>query len=189
MRRTDQEFKEEVLRRSRCYRARQAKKRRNTLAVLTCVLVCVVGMYSFWPHAFKSAGTDNAAPESMMQMPGSCVLDEEKAESPAVSPAERTDEGGVQEPGAGECCDVYLWMEGDILLALDSEDAGVIYGYLCSGEWIDGPSDCVIDYKLEVNGTTYRYASCCGTFQDEDFRSLTVPEADRLIINQILEKY
>lgn len=189
MRRTDQEFKEEVLRRSRCYRARQAKKRRNTLAVLTCVLVCVVGVYSFWPQTFKLAGTDNAAPESMLQVSGSYVSDEEKAESPAVSPAERTDEGGVQEPGAGEHSAVYLHMGEDILQALDAADAGIMCGYLFSGEWFDSPSDCMVDYRLEVNGMTYRYSSCCGTFQDENFRSLTVPEADRLTINKILEKY
>ena len=188
MRRTDKEFKAEVLRRSRRYRARQAKKRRNILTALTCVLVFVVGVYSFWPQAFKSSATDNAAPESMVQMSGSCVLNEEKAESSAVSPAEQ-EENGMQETDTGEPAGVMLYMAEDVFLALDSEDAGVIYGYLCSGEWIDSPSDCVTDYKLEVNGMTYRYASCCGTFQDEDFRSLTVPEADRLTINQILENY
>ena len=65
MRRTDKEFKEEVLRRSRKYRAEQAKRRRTVLMTAACVLIIAVGVQGLLPHSFKAA--DNAAPESMKQ--------------------------------------------------------------------------------------------------------------------------
>lgn len=66
MRRTDQEFKAEVLRRSREYKAKQAKRRKKILTVALCTFVCVVGL-SFWSGGFgmKATSSDSAAPESM----------------------------------------------------------------------------------------------------------------------------
>lgn len=192
MRRTDREFKEEVLCRSRKYRAQQAKRRRTVLMTAACVLICAVGVQGLLPHTFKAA--DNAAPESMKQESASLVSDEEAVESPGAAPMEQADsaiygESGAQfqSPAAGESAGVQV-TRGEQWTTLDAPDAAVIMGYL-DGEWIEAVPNCLPDWEISANGTVYRYHSGCGTFQDEAYRSLTVSEEDRKVIHEILAKY
>ena len=192
MRRTDKEFKEEVLRRSRKYRAEQAKRRRTVLMTAACVLIIAVGVQGFLPHSFKAA--DNAAQESMKQESASFVSDEEAVESPGAAPMEQADsviygEGGAQfqSPAAGEPAGVQI-TGGDRSVTLDAPDAAVMMGYL-DGAWIEAAPNCLPDWEIIVNGMVYRYHSDCGTFRDENGRSLTVSEEDREVIGDILAKY
>lgn len=87
MRRTDQEFKEEILRRCSVYRQKQRRKRKQALTASLCIFMCVTGLYLFWPTVFSAKSADNAAPESMQMAPGGeeqILLDSEiGAEEPA----------------------------------------------------------------------------------------------------------
>lgn len=71
---------------------------------------------------------------------------------------------------------------------LSPADAQKIIGRL-SGDWIPSAANCLCDYTLYVNGETYRYHSDCGTVQDESGQSLILSEADKQIVNEILESY
>ena len=59
MRRTEQEFKDEVLRRSRAYQQAQARKRKTLLGTGLCVCLCFVALAVFAPMGGASA--DSAA--------------------------------------------------------------------------------------------------------------------------------
>lgn len=80
MRRTDNEFKAEVFRRSREYRARQKKILKKTLAMVPCVTVCLLGAFLL---LVPMGGSDTASAEM-------AVLDHEEMNQvyqPEESPA------------------------------------------------------------------------------------------------------
>lgn len=182
MRRTEQEFKAEVLRRSENYRMEQSRKRKKLLGVGVCAVLCVAALWLFEPLAM---GGNNltAAPEAAPQAPEAEMsfieIDGNSMEFFAddAMPAESAEEPAAAAP---------LAEEG--ILVLNAEDAAYILQYL-SGEWIPSTANCLCDYTVEIDGATYRYHSDCGTFQNEDGHSLTLAEEARLIINRILESY
>lgn len=71
---------------------------------------------------------------------------------------------------------------------LSPADAQKIIGRL-SGDWIPSAARCLCDYTLYVNGEIYRYHSDCGTVQDGNGQSLTLSEAEKQIVNEILDSY
>ena len=99
MRRTEQEFKEEILRRTRAYRQEQARKRKKLLGAGICVCLCCVVLAVFDPFGAASeapAVMDNLKMESAvsMQMAGGTdsgiIADEVPAEfaaAPMAPPA------------------------------------------------------------------------------------------------------
>lgn len=194
MRRTDLDFKEEVLRRSREYRTARAKKNRKILASAICLFICICGFGVIYPGGLKSASTESAAPESMKQDSASFVRDEEAVESPAAAPMEPAEfnlygkgESQSQTPAAGEPVNVQI-TRGEQRIMLGAPDATAMVSYL-NGEWIEAVPNCLPDWEITVNGMAYRYHSDCGTFQNESSCSLTVSEEDRKAVNEILSKY
>jgi len=72
---------------------------------------------------------------------------------------------------------------------LHADDALTIQSYLETGEWIEGKARCATDYTLYVDGETYHYHSDCGTIQNGYGQLLTLSEAEKQIVNAILESY
>lgn len=190
MRRTDQEFKAEVLRRSSAYKARRKKRMKQVLTTASCVAVVVMALGIFLPSAFGGSSmstADSAAPESMMSM--------QNAASPEF--AADCDSPAAQEPesdfncGAGEeqsfiqVCSIA----DENFVELSAEDASMLHAYL-DGDWAEASANCASDCILIVDGQTIYYHSGCGTFIDMSaYRSRTVEEETRLTINGILETY
>lgn len=194
MRRTDREFKAEVLRRSREYRARRRQRRKKLLTTALCVVLCITSLFvavpMLMPMGGSSAETADMAvaqsmenKNSMVEMGG--IEEEAAAEASAEAPAEGTSAQytGAAETGT-ELPDLNL-----IRVELSAEDETVIAEYL-SGEWVNDLTNCRANYAFTIDGREYRYHSDCGTFDDvESVRSLTVSEEDRLVINEILQAY
>ncbi len=182
MRRTNQEFKEEVLRRSGQYRRAQAKRRKTILGAALCVCLCVTAVL-FVPG--RGASNDSAA--DMVQM--------EIMESPAAAPEYGQDSPVEQDSvqsaagitGAADAAVKIIFETGEI--AMEPADAAVIMGYLSSEDWIPDAANCITDHTLQAGKVTYRYHSACGTVQDEAGRSLRLPEEDQQIVNDMLSRY
>lgn len=186
MRRTDFEFKQELLHRAREYRVERAAKRRRILTVSACVLLCVVGLYTFRPNIFQKSVADTAAPEAWMENSAAVMREPETClDTPAEAPAAPI----IEEERKSEAVDVGEGLlYGKTALTLDEADCAAVLALL-QGEWTDGETRCLVDYQLVLDGITYQYHAECGTFQDELRRALTLEEADRLAVNEILQKY
>lgn len=74
---------------------------------------------------------------------------------------------------------------------ITAEEAETIMAIIENGDWNnDGTADCANDCKLMVNGETYYYHSDCGTLNDTlNNRCLTVTEAEKESINEVLGQY
>ena len=174
MRRTEQEFKEEVLKRTRAYRQKQAKTRKNILTASLCVCLCAVVLSAFHPFV---ARVDNA-----------------KMESVAMAPAAPMPEEAVGEDMVHDCAEDVISkvciVVGDEEILMDDADAAIIRDYLTSDQWIMSAANCLCDYIIAMDGVAFRYHSDCGTIQDTTTgKSLVLEYADRNIFNSILVKY
>lgn len=196
MRRTDLEFKNEVLHRAAAYKARRAQRRKKLLAGACCLAVCILAAGVFWPGAsgenMSAATADCAAPEAADQN-GMSIQDvwygqESAAEAPA-SVAGTGENNGIIQDALPESVYVLIETAGGECAVLSEEDAWQIRQYL-TGPWVDDLTDCASDWTIQIDSESFSYHSECGTFNDIDhFRSLTVSEEDRMAINAILEKY
>lgn len=193
MRRTEQEFKEEILRRTKAYRQEQARKRKKLLGAGICVCLCCVVLAVFDPFGADSeapAVMDNLKMESAvsMQMAGDTdsgiIADEAPAEF-AAAPMAPVAEEAKSEMSAAEVVSVTI-ICGDEERTLEDADAAVIMEYLMSDRWILSAANCLCDYTLDAGGEIYRYHSDCGTIQNESGESLTLSESEREIFNQII---
>lgn len=193
MRRTEQEFKEEILRRTKAYRQEQARKRKKLLGAGICVCLCCVVLAVFDPFGAASeapAVMDNLKMESAvsMQMAGDTdsgiIADEAPAEF-AAAPMAPVAEEAKSEMSAAEVVSVTI-ICGDEERTLEDADAAVIMEYLMSDRWILSAANCLCDYTLDAGGEIYRYHSDCGTIQNESGESLTLSESEREIFNQII---
>lgn len=194
MRRTEQEFKEEILRRTRAYRQEQARKRKKLLGAGICVCLCCVVLAVFDP--FGAASEAPAAMNDMkmesavsMQMAGGTdsgiIADESPAEFAAAPMAPPAAEEAKSEMPAAETPYVTV-ICGSEERTLEDADAAVIMEYLMSDRWILSAANCLCDYTLDAGGEIYRYHSDCGTIQNESGESLTLSESEREIFNQII---
>lgn len=172
MRRTEQEFKAEILRREKAYRWRQKQRRNHLLGIAACLVLFMGGVFTLiWPGAMGAAKAD-AAPQSPEM-----VMD---AEVPAL-------EAPAADSNA-ECTSKYAG-SGLIVVELSLEDTAVVSSYL-DADWIDSLADCSSDYLILIGARELRYHSDCGTFQDyRSGHSLNVSEEARIQINRILDKY
>ena len=195
MRRTEQEFKEEILRRTKAYRQEQARKRKKLLGAGICVCLCCVVLAVLDPFGAASeapAVMDNLKMESAvsMQMAGDTdsgiIADEAPAEF-AAAPMAPVAEEAKSEMSAAEVVSVTI-ICGDEERTLEDADAVVIMEYLMSDRWILSAANCLCDYTLDAGGEIYRYHSDCGTIQNESGESLTLSESEREIFNQIIER-
>lgn len=193
MRRTEQEFKEEILRRTKAYRQEQARKRKKLLGAGICVCLCCVVLAVLDPFGAASEGPavmDNLKMESAvsMQMAGDTdsgiIADEAPAEF-AAAPMAPEPEEAKSEASAAEVVSVTV-ICGDEERTLKDADAAVIMEYLMSDRWILSAANCLCDYTLDAGGEIYRYHSDCGTIQNESGESLTLSESEREIFNQII---
>ena len=194
MRRTEQEFKEEVLKRTRAYRQKQAKTRKSLLTASLCVCLCVVvlkGISPFGANSDSAPIMDDVKFESALSMEAPA----ERAEPMAPVPEEMADAIGgngaedVMNDGAPAVIStVRIIADGEEIL-LEDADAAVIRDYLTYGQWIPAAANCLCDVTFAVDDTVYRYHSDCGTVQDEFGKSMTLSEADKIIFNDILQKY
>lgn len=91
----------------------------------------------------------------------------------------------MEEEPAAESAAVTI-VCGSEEITLDDADAAVIMEYLSSNEWIMSAANCLCDYTIYVDSSTYRYHSDCGTIQDESGQSLTLSDADKNIFNEII---
>ena len=189
MRRTEQEFKAELLKRTQAYRQQRAKKRKTLIGIGMCACICYAALIVVAPMG--GASNDTAAAD-MITAGGSRTESamsqsqesgwEYCQEAPAVMEDEMADAGEPAEEA------VTKVIGTDDILVPGAEDAAVILEYL-RGEWVLSAANCQCDYTLDLNGAIYRYHSDCGTFQDENAHSLTVSEDARQVINAILEAY
>lgn len=70
------------------------------------------------------------------------------------------------------------------------EDADMIAELVERGSWTGALSDCASDCVLTINTESFLYHSDCGTFNDNiNGKSLTLTDAQRETVNQILESY
>lgn len=194
MRRTEQEFKEEILRRTKAYRQEQARKRKKLLGAGICVCLCCVVLAVLDPFGAASeapAVMDNLKIESAvsMQMAGDTdsgiIADEAPAEFAAAPMAPPAAEEAKSEMPAAETPYVTV-ICGSEERTLEDADAAVIMEYLMSDRWILSAANCLCDYTLDAGGEIYRYHSDCGTIQNESGESLTLSESEREIFNQII---
>ena len=194
MRRTEQEFKEEILRRTKAYRQEQARKRKKLLGAGICVCLCCVVLAVLDP--FGAASEAPAAMNDMkmesavsMQMAGGTdsgiIADEAPAEFAAAPMAPPAAEEAKSEMPAAETPYVTV-ICGSEERTLEDADAAVIMEYLMSDRWILSAANCLCDYTLDAGGEIYRYHSDCGTIQNESGESLTLSESEREIFNQII---
>ena len=198
MRRTEQEFKEEVLRRSSAYRQKRAKTRKNLLTASLCVCLCIVVLKVFDPLGAKSeapAMVDDARIESAVSMQTADAEPAEKAEPMMPASEEMAEEmtGSAAGSSVNDCApDVISTvriLSGGEEIMLEEADAEVIREYLTYCQWIEAAANCLCDYTFAVDETVYRYHSDCGTVQDEYGKSMILSEADKIIFNHILQKY
>ena len=194
MRRTEQEFKEEILRRTKAYRQEQARKRKKLLGAGICVCLCCVVLAVFDPFGAASeapAVMDNLKMESAVSMQtaggtdSGIIADEAPAEFAAAPMAPPEAEEAKSEMSAAEVVSVTI-ICGDEERTLEDADAAVIMEYLMSDRWILSAANCLCDYMLDAGGEIYRYHSDCGTIQNESGESLTLSESEREIFNQII---
>lgn len=219
MRRTEQEFKAEVLRRSEVYRRAQAEKRKKLIGIGVCTCLCMAIFLMVTPLR----GVDKAVEAPMM------LMDVEKAES-AVSnqsmsakeemPAEyeaapMAPEEAMGAPKFDPSMTNQVTNEpdhdtGDRLPAVQEpheeripvvelgkgclvivlNDADAeLIAAYLTGDWETGAANCLYDYTITVDTVEYYYHSDCGTVQDGSGSEMTLNEHDRLIVNEILQSY
>lgn len=193
MRRTEQEFKEELLKRTGAYRREQARKRRRLLGIGLCACIFSVVLTVLDP--FGAASEAPAAMDDMkmeaevsMQTAGGSdtgiIADGSSAEYAAAPMAPEPEEAKSEAPAA-EFASVAI-ICGSERITLDGADSAIIMDCLLSGPWLQSAANCLCDYTLEANGEVYRYHSDCGTIQNEYGESLTLSESDREIFNNIM---
>lgn len=202
MRRTDREFKEELQRRTKAYRAQQKKRRKMMLTAALCLVLCVFTLTAV--PAIVGGGftksADNAAAagvvydmeSSISQADTNGAAGEMTAEEPAAAAEPEEDTGKMSGSSSATAAQPEVCVRNissEEMTALTAADAATLVLYLQDG-WIDGAVNCLPDCVLLIDGTEIRYHSDCGTFSDLDaMQCLTVSEEDRLIINGILETY
>ncbi len=85
-------------------------------------------------------------------------------------------------------CMSYIGNEGTVVLIDMTEDVHKeILEVLNSGHWYNDVSKCEPDYSFETKNETIYYHADCGTFNDAtNKRYMTLPEAEKAKINQLL---
>ena len=179
MRRTDQEFKNEIFRRERAYRTRQKKIRNCVVTGALCLVLACAGVWGVMPRSTmeKDVGWDNMmeAQEPMYSLQDSVTGMESAVEVPEAIPAEGEMNGSTN--------------GGIRTVILTEEDAGNLSEYL-EGEWVSDLTNCACDYMIILHGRELRYHTECGSFQDyTSGSSLTVTEEARQQINKMLQGY
>ncbi len=148
-----------------------------------CACLCAVAFTVLTPVGEFTA--DDCAPESEM-----ILTDDLKMESAAVQKAEPEEAVPIEEAVAqcpAEAVVVRIKCGSDEIV-LNAADAGIIYGYLSSGEWIMSAANCLCNYTIYVDGAVYRYHSDCGTIQDETGHSMTLSEKDKAVFDEIVAR-
>ena len=193
MRRTEQEFKEELLRRTKAYRQEQERKRKRMLGVGICACLCCVLLTVFDPFGASSeapAARGDLKQEAAVSMQtaggidSGIIADESPAEFAAAPMAPLPEEANGEVPAAESA--IVTVICGDEEITLDEAEAAIIMEYLESDQWISAAANCLCDYTLVVGGESYRYHSDCGTIQNESAEALTLSENDREIFNNIV---
>ena len=219
MRRTEQEFKEELLKRTKAYRQERARKRKRMLGVGMCACMCSVALTVFDPFGASSEApmaADTAAggilknESIMMQDAGRDDLkleskreysfeDGSPAENAAAPMAPEPNTSVTGDPGAApqEEAETPVMLDVSVCISsavnawpMEESDARTIITYLEQGTWENGVPRCKLDCKVLVNGKSYEYSSHCGVFFDAEVQqSLMLEEADRITMNEILRAY
>jgi len=85
-------------------------------------------------------------------------------------------------------CISYIGNEGTVVLIDMTEDVHKeILAVLNNGHWYNDVSKCESDYSFETKNETIYYHADCGTFNDvTNKRYMTLPEAEKAKINQLL---
>ena len=188
MRRTEQEFKEELLRRTKVYRQEQARKRKRLLGVGICACLCCAVLTFFGPFGASSeapAARDDLKLEAAVSMQAVSGSDAGMITDSAAAPMAPVPEEAKSEAPAAESVMVIVSC-GDDAIILDETEAESILGYLMSDRWIPTAANCLCDYTLDVSGEIYRYHSDCGTIQNELGESLILSESEREMFNNIM---
>lgn len=220
MRRTEQEFKEELLKRTKAYRQEQARKRKRMLGVGMCACLCFVALTVFDPFGASSeapmaadnmmVGSALKSESAMLQDVGKDDLklesnreysfgDSSPAENAAAPMAPETNMSTTGDPSSAPWEEAEESAMLDVSVSISSAintwplkeaDALVVQEYLSTEIWIEGATRCLMDCKIFVNGKTYEYSSRCGVLFDADAQqSLTLEEAERITLNEILKAY
>ena len=85
-------------------------------------------------------------------------------------------------------CISYIGNEGTVVLIDMTEEVHKeILAVLNSGHWYNDVSKCESDYSFETKNEKIYYHADCGTFNDvTNKRYMTLPEAEKAKINQLL---
>lgn len=171
MRRSNEEFKQEILRRKQAYLIRQKKIRRNILTGALCLSLLCGGVIPFTRGSF-----DNSTPEAAPMEPALEYIADHSLMNGATA--------AEQPPGAPAAEE-----SGTVFIALTDEDAAVISAYL-AGEWVYDLTNCLCDYEFVIGVQHLHYHSDCGMIADyEQGCSMILDEETRLLLNEILKSY
>lgn len=188
MRRTEQEFKAEVLRRSEAFCRERDRKRKKLMgtAICSCLVIAVMWVIAPTVGVSKDAAT---AGESVMHSTAvnqkddpAEMIPEEAAPMEDNAVADAAAEIPMAEPAFVKV------ICGEEEITLDENDSAVILEYLSTDEWAKDDAACLWDYTISVNGLTYRYHSDSGIIRDESGRYLKLAEADKDIFNNIMAR-
>ena len=85
-------------------------------------------------------------------------------------------------------CISYIGNKGTVVLIDMTEEVHEeILAVLNSGHWYNDVSKCESDYSFETKNEKIYYYADCGTFNDvTNKRYMTLPEAEKAKINQLL---
>lgn len=151
MRRTEQEFKAEILRRSSAYRQRRKKRLKNTLVSLGCFAVLIFGI-QLLPAGFGGA-TEGAA-DPMEEMKIDQLAPEIMEDITIDQMAPESAEGGVPEEPAANASNSYLYgdITGTVSVKVHTQPESEDYGQVFTDEKQIAAIEQVIN-AFRIHGT------------------------------------
>ncbi len=187
MRRTQQEFKAEVFRRSSAYRQRRKAQYMKALTGIACMVIVILGI-GMLPNGFVGSVTQGADSGNMAEvMMDSKVEEPMGPEAPAEAPAagEQREEQVVNTIASA----IYIECIADgTKQSLGLGEGELMAQFLAGTEWALVRHKCTSEYVImDPWGKPYGYRPDCGALYDPqtELHSEPLPED----IREILDKY
>lgn len=177
MRRTEQEFKAEVFRRSATFRARRKRRIKAALASLGCLAVILWGV-QLMPGGFGGSSAE-CADQSV-----ECALGNQ-APAAAEPREEVALEDGMYDQ-SGSACGGTAVTE----ITLEPEDYETMDAIVDSAEWTVEIHDCVTDVVIIRDSRVYGFSTGCGTLFEVS-TGLTAELSEQALgqLCELIEKY
>ncbi len=192
MRRTQQEFKAEVFRRSSAYKARRKKRIRRTLLSVGCAALVVFALPFLMVLSFGGMGGSNES-AAIMQDAVTAQTPESVLEAPQ-EPATGTNGAPIYREENGKVTTEYSFSVSKVgtgvVNTLQTEDAEKILEILSKAKWDFTNHRCYRDYEITLAEKIYAYSTGCEMFYDvETGEHAALTEDEQAMLHEILEKY